>query len=117
EIETVRAAEAEQLKQIEEAEARLRAHEEARQSTQAKAAELVQQEQQLAGEQPVVELIDETQVIAIESFVEPTGPQVKEIAPPDEPWLQIDLEHSQSSLEQPAPQQVAAERIDRSHEA
>src|SRR5207302_8354070 len=35
--------------------------------------------------QPVVELIDETQVKASESFVEPSGAQVKEIATADEP--------------------------------
>ena len=50
EIESLRIAEAEQLAQIEEAEARLRAQEEARQSAQARMSQLEEQESALAND-------------------------------------------------------------------
>jgi len=122
EIESLRTAEAEQLAQIEEAEARLRAQEQARQSAQARMSQLAEQESALANDLESLRVAEEARLRRLEEMksskqdlvqrgTEPADSKaivlVSEAAewdhsspveesPADAPWLQIDLQHSET---------------------
>ena len=119
EIESLRTAEAEQLAQIEEAEARLRAQEEARQSAQARMSQLAEQESALANDLESIRVAEEARLRRLEEMksskqdlgqrgAEPIDSKAIVLAseaaewnhsepvqesPADAPWLQIDLQH------------------------
>ena len=112
---------AEQLAQIEEAESRLRAQEEARQSAQARISELAEQETALANDleslrvaeearrrrleemksnqdlgQLVAEPIDSKAIVLASEAAEWNHSEPAQDSPADTPWLQIDLQHSEN---------------------
>jgi chromosome segregation ATPase len=124
EMESMRSAEAEQLVQVEAAECRLRAHEEALQSAQARINQLAEEERALANDLESLRAAEEAQlrrldemksrqrnfvqlaadrepidskaIVPVSEAAEWNLPEPAQKSPAETPWLQIDLQHSES---------------------